>query len=83
VKEKKKKKLRKKRHTHLEDVSQPVLDLVHDLDERRVEVAEQREGLRREHARVGVGRAGAHQQAGRDLSEERERCFFFSRSSFS
>ena len=67
----------RKRRSHLEDVSEAVLDLVHDFDKRRVEVSQKGKRLRREHARVRVGRAGAHEQAGRDLEEEEVSSFEF------
>lgn len=53
------------------------MDLVHDLDEGRVEVSQEGQRLRREHARVRVGRAGAHEQAGRDLWEKSFGFVFF------
>jgi hypothetical protein len=47
----------------LEQVAEPLLDVVHDLEQRRVHVAQQRQRLGGQDARVGVAGAGAHQQA--------------------
>jgi hypothetical protein len=44
-------------------VAQQFLDLVLDLDERGIEMPDQRRTHRAQHARVDVARAGAHQRA--------------------
>ena len=57
------------RFWRLEDGLEHLADVVEDLQELRVEVAEGRGGHGLQHARVDVGRARAHEQARFDLCQ--------------